>query len=247
MSRLAGKHIWVTAAANGIGRACAERFLVEGARVSATDIDLEGLGTLPDPVARAALDSTDADAVRAYAAGLGPLDAVVHCVGTVHHGSVLGCDAAAWRRSFEVNVDSFYHLLQAVLPAMLEARAGSIVCISSIASSLKGLPNRAAYGASKAALIGLVKSVAADFVGHGIRANAVCPGTVSSPSLLGRVEELGREVGGSDEAMAMFVARQPMGRLGTPDEVAQLCLFLASDESRFVTGQAYAVDGGATI
>ena len=247
MGRLAGKRIWVTAAANGIGRACAEQFATEGATVFATDVDGAALATLGRAVTHAALDSTDPGAVRAYAIRAGPIDAVVHCVGMVHHGSVLDCSAADWRRSFEVNVDSFYHLLQAVLPPMIAARAGSIVCISSIASSLKGLPNRAAYGATKAALIGLVKATAADFVAHGIRVNAVCPGTVTSPSLLGRVEELGREVGGSDEAMAMFVARQPMGRLGTTDEVARLCLFLASDESSFVTGQAYAVDGGATI
>ena len=244
---LAGKRIWITAAANGIGRACAERFVAEGASVFATDIDADGLQTLDACPNRAVLDSTDARAVANYAARVGHLDAVVHCVGTVHNGRVLDCTAADWARSFDVNVHSFFHLLHAVLPSMIEARAGSIVCIASIASSLKGLPNRAAYGATKAALIGLVKSVAADFVSHGVRANAVCPGTVTSPSLLGRVEELGREVGGSDEAMAMFVARQPMGRLGTPEEIAGLCLYLASDESRFVTGQALAIDGGITI
>jgi len=247
MSRLTGKRVWVTAAANGIGRACAERFAAEGARVFATDVHAEGLASLPADVDHASLDSTDPAAVAAYAAGTGAFDAVVHCVGYVHQGSVLECDAPTWARSFEVNVHSFYHLLQAVLPPMVAARAGSIVCISSIASSIKGLPNRAAYGATKAALIGLTKSVAADYAGEGVRANAVCPGTVASPSLMHRVEDLGREVGGSDEAMAMFVARQPMGRLGTPEEIAGLCLYLASDESRFVTGQAYAIDGGITI
>ena len=247
MTTLAGKRIWVTAAANGIGRACAERFQSEGAEVFATDIDGDGLKALPSPLRTAALDSGDPLAVAAYARDIGPLDGVMHCVGAVHHGTVLDCDDADWHAQFRINVDSFYYLLHGVLPAMIDRRAGSIACISSVASSVKGLPMRASYGATKAALIGLVKSVAADYVGIGIRANAVCPGSVTSPSLLDRVNQLGREVGSSEEAMSMFVARQPMGRLGTPEEVASLCRSLMSDESRFVTGQAYAIDGGMTI
>ena len=247
MTTLAGKRIWVTAAANGIGRACVEQFRSEGAHVFATDIDAANLRTLPPGIETLALDSVDPVAVAEHAGKLGALDGIMHCVGAVHHGSVLDCDEADWQRQFRVNVDSFYYLLRATLPAMIDRRAGSIVCVSSVASSIKGMPVRAAYGATKAALIGLVKSVAADYVSFGIRANAVCPGTVTSPSLLGRVDELGREVGGTEQAMARFVARQPMGRLGTPAEVAGLCAFLMSDLSAFVTGQAYAIDGGMTI
>ncbi len=246
LARLAGKTIWVTAAAAGIGRACAALFAAEGARVFATDVDSAGLSTLKG-VQKSVLDATDAGAVTAFAAGLPPIDAAVHCVGWVHHGTVLDCELEDWRRSFTVNVESFYHLARTVLPAMIQANSGSIQCIASVASSLKGLPNRAAYGASKAALLGLVKSIAADWVASGIRVNAVCPGTVESPSLLQRVEAAGRAGNGTAEAMARFVERQPMGRLGTPEEVALLCLYLASDESRFVTGQFFAVDGGMLI
>jgi 2-keto-3-deoxy-L-fuconate dehydrogenase len=193
------------------------------------------------------VDGTDVAAVNTMAASVGPVDSAIHCVGYVDQGAILECDEARWARSFSINVDSFFFLARAILPAMCERRSGSIVCISSVASSVKGFVNRAAYGSTKAALIGLVKSIAADYVTDGVRCNAVCPGTVDSPSLRQRIEELGRTVGGTDKALAMFVSRQPMGRMCTPAEVAKLCLYLASDESRFVTGQAYAIDGGITI
>lgn len=242
-----GKHVLVTAAAQGIGKACALLFHAEGARVLATDMDGDALrGLAAAGLDTSVVDGTDGQAVVATAAGRDAFDAVVHCVGTVFHGTVLDCTLDDWSRSFRVNVDSFYHLLQAVLPGMRRA-GGSVTCIASVASSIKGLPNRAAYGATKAALIGTVKSVAADFAADGIRCNAVCPGTISSPSLRQRVEALGATVGGTDKAMAMFVERQPLGRIGTPEEVAGLCLYLAGDAGRFVTGQAIAIDGGISI
>lgn len=247
MERLIGKRVLVTAAAHGIGRACAIRFVREGARVVAIDIDADALATLEGVDEAHRVDGTDPDAMAKLLGNGAAFGAVVHCIGMVDHGTVLDCDLPGWRRSFAVNVESFLHVLHAVLPAMVIAGGGSVVSIASVASSLKGLPKRAAYGASKAAVIGLTKSVAADFVAHGIRCNVVCPGTIVSPSLLGRVDDLGREVGGADKAMEMFVARQPIGRLGTAEEVAALCLYLASDESCFVTGQAFAIDGGITI
>lgn len=248
MGRLAHKRVLVTAAGQGIGRACAELFHHEQAQIYATDIDDRGLKELADlGVLTIKIDGTDAVAVHDFLAGTEVFDAVVHCIGTVHDGTVVDCDADSWQRSFSVNVDSFYYLLQGVLPKMRTAGRGSIVCIASVASSVKGLPRRAAYGATKAATIGLVKSVAADFVADGIRCNAVCPGTIISPSLLERVDTLGRDLGNNGQAMAAFVARQPMGRLGTAEEVAALCLYLASDESMFVTGQALSIDGGMTI
>ena len=213
----------------------------------ATDVDQQGLSSLPSPIQSHRLDSTDGQAVATFARQAGRFDAAVHCVGFVHQGTILECNETDWARSFAINVDSFYHLMRAVLPSMVEAREGSVVCIASIASSLRGLPSRAAYGSTKAAMIGLVKSVAADFAAARVRANAVCPGTIMTPSLLARAADFGRDVGGAEEAMRRFVARQPMGRLGMPEEIAALCVYLASDESRFVTGQAYAIDGGATI
>jgi 2-keto-3-deoxy-L-fuconate dehydrogenase len=248
MGRMAGKRVLVTAASQGIGRACAEKIYAEGAQVCATDIDESGLADLSAiGISTALVDGTDPHAVADFFAGAPSFDAVVHCIGSVHHGSVLQCNESAWHQSFHVNVDSFYYILQNALPGMLAAKSGSIVCISSVASSIKGLPNRAAYGSTKAAVIGLVKSVAADFVAQGIRCNAVCPGTITSPSLLERVDTLGRDLGSTGMAMEAFVSRQPMGRLGTTDEVAALCLYLASDESAFVTGQALSIDGGMTI
>jgi 2-keto-3-deoxy-L-fuconate dehydrogenase len=247
MGRLAGKHVLVTAAGWGIGRACAAAFHSEGATVFATDIDPRGLSYLEElGVSTMTLDGTDPSAVERQLSQFQQLDSVVHCIGRVDEGTVLQCDAESWRNAFRTNVDSFYYVLKAVLPKMLAAKAGSITCISSVASSVKGLPNRAAYGATKAALIGLIKSVAADYVGAGIRCNAVCPGTVISPSLQRRIDSLAAEIG-AEQAMARYVDRQPMSRLGTPEEVASLCLYLASDESRFVTGQVLAIDGGITI
>jgi 2-keto-3-deoxy-L-fuconate dehydrogenase len=237
----------VMAAASGIGRAVAEGCAIEGAEVFATDLDAAGLSRLKaERVHTKVLDGTDADAVGAYVRDLGTLDSLIHCIGHVHQGTVLDCDRQSWQEAFRINVDSFYHVLQAALPRMISARAGSVICVSSVASSLKGLPQRAAYGATKAALIGLVKSVAADYVGLGIRCNAVCPGTIISPSLQRRIDSLAAEIGPS-AAMARYVERQPMSRLGTPAEVASLCLYLASDESAFMTGQILAIDGGITI
>jgi 2-keto-3-deoxy-L-fuconate dehydrogenase len=248
MGRLQGKSVLVTAAGRGIGRACALAASAEGASVVAADIDplaLEGLDGAS--IETVVLDGTNREAIRSLVASASGFDALMHCIGYVHQGTALECDVQSWRRSFEINVDSFFFAACAVLPGMQKARRGSIVCISSVASSLKGLPRRAAYGASKSAINGLVKSLAADYVADGIRCNAVCPGTVSSPSLDERITTLGRQVGGYDKAYDMFIARQPMMRFGTPEEVASLCVYLASDESSFVTGQLLAIDGGITI
>jgi 2-keto-3-deoxy-L-fuconate dehydrogenase len=248
MGRLQGKNILVTAAARGIGRACALAASAEGAQVIATDIDAPALADLESSsIKPVALDGTDFEAVRSLVENSPGFDALIHCIGYVHQGTVLDCNLKSWRRSFEINVDSFFFAACAVLPGMQKAGRGSIVCISSVASSVKGLPRRAAYGASKSAVNGLVKSLAADYIGSGIRCNAVCPGTVSSPSLEERITTLGEELGGYDKAYNVFVSRQPMMRFGTPEEVASLCVYLASDESRFVTGQLLAIDGGMTI
>ncbi len=248
VGRLSGKRVLVTAAAHGIGRACAALFRTEGAEVCATDIDAAGLESLAAPgIETARIDGADPVALQDFFRSAGTFDSVVHCVGYVHSGTVLECGPEDWRRSFSVNVDSFYLLLRHVLPPMVAAGAGSVACIASVASSVKGLPNRAAYGATKAAMIGLVKSVAADFVAKGVRCNAVCPGTITSPSLRQRVQDLGQTLGDDAAAERAFIERQPMGRLGAPEEVAAMCLYLASDESRFVTGQVFNIDGGMTI
>jgi 2-keto-3-deoxy-L-fuconate dehydrogenase len=257
--RLAGKRAFVTAAGQGIGRAIAAAFAREGAEVTATDLDPGKLAGLDAAgVARtAALDVRDGAAVAALAAATGAVDILANCAGFVHHGTVLDCDEAEWARSFDINVTSMHRTLRAFVPGMLDARnrngarngagGGSIVNIASIASSVRGLANRYVYGATKAAVIGLTKAVAADFVTLGIRANAICPGTVATPSLDERIAALGATMGGTEKARAAFVARQPMGRLGTPEEIAGLAVFLASDEAAFVTGQAYMIDGGMTI
>jgi 2-keto-3-deoxy-L-fuconate dehydrogenase len=242
--RLAGKSALVTAAGAGIGRATALAFAAEGARVLATDIDAAALQQLADEqpeIATAVLDVTDADAIRAIVAQAGPLDVLFNCAGYVHAGTLLDTDDAAWRRSFAINVDSMFHLCQAALPGMLERKRGSIINMSSVASSIKGVPNRFAYGASKAAVIGLTRAIAADYVSLGIRCNAICPGTVRSPSLEQRVRALG-----GDEAAVWrsFTERQPMGRLGEPTEIAALAVYLAADESSFTTGTVHVVDGG---
>ena len=237
--RLAGKTALVTAAGQGIGRASADLFVKEGARVIATDLHADLLDGL-DGCERRALDVTDAAAIAALAAELGAIDILHNVAGFVHAGTILDCDEDAWRFSIDLNMTAMYRTIRAFLPAMLAAGGGSIVNISSIASSVKGIPNRFAYGTTKAGVIGLTKAVAADFVARGIRCNAICPGTVESPSLQQRL----RDTGDYEEAYRQFNARQPMGRLGRPDEIANLVLYLASDESAFTTGAVHVIDGG---
>ncbi len=244
-NRLSGKIALITAAGQGIGRATTELFVTEGAQVIAADINdaaLAELATIPG-VKTLDLDVTSAGAVQAATAELPPLDVLFNCAGYVAGGSILECEEADWDFSFDLNVKAMYRLIRLTLPAMLENGGGSIINMSSVASSLKGVPNRFVYCASKAAVIGLTKSVAADFVTRGIRCNAICPGTVDSPSLHDRL----RATGDYETAMTDFIARQPMGRIGTAEEVAELALYLASDASKFTSGQSFAIDGGWTI
>lgn len=241
--RLANKIALVTAAGQGIGRATAEAFIREGAQVIATDLNatlLKGLGGVT-----AALDVTNPQQVAALIAAHPQIDILANCAGFVHHGSILECSEADWDFSFSLNVRSMFRLAQGVLPGMLARRSGSIVNIASVASSIKGAPNRFIYGTTKAAVIGLTKSIAADFVARGVRCNAICPGTVESPSLRDRISALARQTGRSvAEVEADFVGRQPLGRLGTTAEVAALAVYLASDEAAFTTGQTHVIDGG---
>jgi len=242
--RLAGKYALVTAAGAGIGRATALAFAHAGATVFATDVDAGSLSILAaehDGIVTHTLDVTDPAAIDALVGSLDRVDVLFNCAGYVHAGTILDTDAASWRRSFSINVDSMFHLCRAVLPGMLQRGAGSIVNMSSVASSIKGVPNRFAYGTTKAAVIGLTRSIAADYVARGIRCNAICPGTVKTPSLAERVRALG---GDEEAAWQGFTSRQPMGRLGDPTEIAALALYLASDESSFTTGTIHVVDGG---
>jgi 2-keto-3-deoxy-L-fuconate dehydrogenase len=239
MGRLSGKIALVTAAAQGIGKASAELFAREGARVIATDINDALLAKVEGCETRK-LDVLDPEAILALAAELGAVDVLFNCAGVVHSGTILDCDERDWAFSTDLNVTAQYRMIRAFLPAMLKAGGGSIVNMSSVASSIKGVPGRFAYGATKAAVIGLTKAVAADFVGQGVRCNAICPGTVETPSLNQRLAD----TGDYDAARAAFTARQPMGRLGRPEELAQLALYLASDESSFTTGQIHIIDGG---
>ena len=249
-NRLDGKVALVTAAGQGIGRAIAEKFAAEGAKLIATDLDpnkLQGLrGKLRklDVLARDDIETFSRDVGREY----GALDILVNCAGYVHQGTVLDCSDKDWDFSFDLNVKSMHHIIKTFLPGMLEKRHGSIINISSTASSIRGVPNRYVYGATKAAVIGLTKAVAADFITQGIRCNAVCPGTIKSPSLGERITAVSQQSGRSLDAVREgFVARQPMGRLGTPEEVAWLVLFLASDEASYITGQTHLVDGGMAL
>jgi 2-keto-3-deoxy-L-fuconate dehydrogenase len=236
---LNGKTAVVTAAAQGIGRATAECFAREGARVVATDINLDALQDVAGCEHRR-LDVRDSEAIAALALDLGGIDILFNCAGYVANGPILDCDETDWAFSFDLNVTSMYRMIRAFLPAMLDAGGGSIINVASIASSIKGIPNRFAYGTTKAAVIGLTKAVAADYVARGVRANAICPGTVESPSLEQRLTA----TGDYEAARQAFIARQPMGRLGRPKEIAALALYLASDQSAFVTGQPFVIDGG---
>ena len=243
--RLDGHRALVTASAAGIGRACARMFAAEGARVLATDIDAAGLAALHAETPSIAVEVMDVcspqavdDVVRRH----GPFDVVLNAVGIVPGGTILETDDALLEKAFDVNVVSMHRVIRAVLPAMLERGGGSIVNIASVASSVKGVPNRYAYGTSKAAIIGLTKAVAADFVTRGIRCNAICPGTVDTPSLQSRLAATGDYAA----ARAAFVGRQPMGRLGTAEEIAALATYLASSESAFTTGAIHVIDGGWT-
>ena len=244
-ARLAGKVAVVTAAGQGIGRAIAERFLAEGARVYASDINLAALATLTGAEV-AGLDATDHAAVHAYAGGFGRVDILVHAVGYVHQGTIEECTPQDWQRSVAITLTSAYNVIGAFIPHMKD-HGGAITTIGSIASSIKGFPRRAAYGATKGGVLGLTKSIAADYIRQGIRANSICPGTVDSPSLAGRIADLTQQLGDAEAAYRFFIDRQPAGRFGTPQEIAGLCAFLSSDEGAFVNGQLINVDGGITI
>lgn len=244
-NRLEGKTVLITAAGQGIGRTTAELFAAQEATVIASDINDAALTELDsiDGITALKLDVTDAAAVEKAVADMPELDVLFNCAGFVAGGSILDCSEKDWDFSFDLNVKAMFRLCKLVLPAMLDRGQGSIINMSSVASSIKGVPNRFAYCASKAAVVGLTKSIAADFVTQGIRANAICPGTVDSPSLHERLQA----TGDYKSALSDFIARQPMGRIGTAEEIAALALYLASDESAYTTGQTFAIDGGWTI
>ena len=244
--RLRGKKIIVTAAGQGIGKATAVAFYNEGAHVIATDLNPKTLTELnneyPD-IKVQKLDSTDKNAISEFIKGIDKVDVLFNAVGFVHHGTILDCEERDWNFSFDVNVKSMYFMCKAIIPLMIKQNGGSIINVSSIASSIKGLPNRFVYGTTKAATIGLTKSIAADFVKQNIRCNAIAPGTVFSPSWQERVNKSPDPV----QAKKDFIARQPMGRIGTPEEIAAMAIYLAGDESTFTTGNTFSVDGGMTI
>ncbi len=245
---LSGKRAFVTAAAQGIGRATALAFAEAGAEVIATDIAAAKLATLNHPrVHGAALDVLNAAAVAAAAQHAGTIDILFNCAGFVHQGTILDAREEEWDFAFDLNVKSMFRTIRAFLPGMLGRGHGVIINMASVCSSVKGLPNRAIYGTTKAAVIGLTKQVAADFITKGVRCNCICPGTVASPSLVERIEANAAAAGGVEAARAAFLARQPIGRLGTPEEIAAMAVYLASDAAAFVTGQALVIDGGITL
>ncbi len=239
MGRLEGKTCLVTAAGQGIGRASVIAMQAEGAKVFATDVDAAKLADLPG-VEAFALDVTDDASVAAALARVGEPDVLFNCAGYVAHGTILDCDPKDWDFSMTLNVTAMFRMIRAFLPGMIANGGGSIINMASVVSSIVAIPNRFAYGTSKAAVIGLTKSVAADFITQGIRCNAICPGTVESPSLEGRLQS----TGDYDAARKAFIARQPMGRIGRPEEIAALVVYLASDESKYTTGVAHVIDGG---
>ena len=242
--RLSGKKIIITAAAQGIGRACVEAYQAEGANVIATDINQEKLADLshlPNVETRL-LDVLNLEDISRTSTEIGHVDVLFNCAGFVHHGSILDCDETAWDFSFELNVKAQYRMIRAFLPGMLSNGGGSIINMASVCSSVKGIVQRAVYGASKAAVIGLTKSVSADYLRDGIRCNCICPGTVQSPSLDDRINAFEDPI----QARKDFIARQPLGRLGTAEEIAAIAVYLASDESAYTTGQPFIIDGGIT-
>ncbi|MGP6487501.1 SDR family oxidoreductase [Duffyella gerundensis] len=241
---LAGKKVLITAAGQGIGFNTATLFAREGAEVIATDINISALERIPGITPRL-LDVTDAQAIASLAAESGPLDVLFNCAGVVHSGDILTCSEQEWQFALDLNVTAMFRMIRAFLPAMLARNRGSVINMSSVASSIKGVPNRFAYSASKAAVIGLTRSVAADYVTRGIRCNAICPGTVESPSLRQRIAAQAQAEGRSEaEVYDAFVARQPIGRIGKTEEIAQLALYLASDASSYTTGTVQIIDGG---
>ena len=245
-ARLKNKRTLITAAGQGIGLSTALAFANEGAEVVATDINPDTLNSLSNENPRIEtrlLDVTKPEEIQQAAEETGPIDVLFNCAGFVHHGTILDCEENDWEFSFNLNVRSMYRMIRAFLPAMLEAGGGNIINMSSVASSVMGLPNRFVYGASKAAVIGLTKSVAKDYIKQGIRCNAICPGTVESPSLQERIKAQG---GNLEEVRAAFIARQPIGRIGTPEEIAAIAIYLASDESAYTTAVAFNIDGGSS-
>ena len=242
--RLSGKKIIITAAAQGIGRACVEAYQAEGATVIATDINQEKLDELShlSNVETRFLDVLNLEDISKESEEIGHVDVLFNCAGFVHHGSILDCDETAWDFSFELNVKAQYRMIRAFLPGMLSNGGGSIINMASVSSSVKGIVQRAVYGASKAAVIGLTKSVSADYLRDGVRCNCICPGTVQSPSLDDRINAFEDPI----QARKDFIARQPLGRLGTAEEIAAIAVYLASDESAYTTGQPFIIDGGIT-
>ncbi len=246
MADLSNKTAFVTAAGQGIGRAVATAYAEAGASVIATDINAEALAEVSaahPTITTAVLDVTDAAAIAAIAASVGACDIIFNCAGYVHDGTILQCDEDDWARSFAINITPMYRIIRAFLPAMLANGGGSIINVASVAGSISGVPNRFVYGVTKAGVIGLTKSIAADYVAQGIRCNAICPGTVATPSLDDRINSFADPVA----ARRSFIERQPMGRLGKPDEIAALAVYLASDGAGFTTGVAHVIDGGFTL